>query len=47
MFFFSDFIYTFTVHTIYSTEQKRTRQYVRHDKKTEKTEQNRKYDTSM
>ena len=39
-FFFSFFqisyIYIFTVHTIYSTEQNKIRQYVRHDKKRKK-----------
>ena len=36
MFFLVFLTFTFTVHTIYSTEKKKRRQYVRHDKKKQK-----------
>ena len=44
LFFQIPYIYTFTVHTIYSTEQKKRRQYVRHDKKKKKKKKKKKYD---
>ena len=46
-FFQISYIYTFAVQTIYSTEQKKIRQYVRNDKKKKKIEQKQKYDISM